>query len=97
MNLKRAEVFTGRGLAHFSAESANFADTRTSEKCACPRNDFSPRQAKLPTFAAAAIFAKCDPWYSINVTLDGCCDHRAVVPDEALHQIENVIRQSARV
>jgi hypothetical protein len=23
--------------------------------------------------------------YSINVTLDGCCDHRAVVPDEALH------------
>ena len=24
--------------------------------------------------------------YSINVTLDGCCDHRAVVPDEALHR-----------
>lgn len=24
--------------------------------------------------------------YSINVTLDGCCDHRAVVPDEELHQ-----------
>lgn len=23
--------------------------------------------------------------YSINVTLDGCCDHRAVVPDEELH------------
>jgi len=23
--------------------------------------------------------------YSINVTLDGCVDHRAVVPDEALH------------
>ena len=21
--------------------------------------------------------------YSINVTLDGCCDHRAIVPDEA--------------
>jgi dihydrofolate reductase len=23
--------------------------------------------------------------YSINVTLDGCCDHRAIVPDEELH------------
>src|SRR5262245_7227546 len=24
--------------------------------------------------------------YSINVTLDGCCDHRAVVPDDDLHR-----------
>ncbi|MDQ2675309.1 MAG: dihydrofolate reductase family protein [Actinomycetota bacterium] len=24
--------------------------------------------------------------YSINVTLDGCCDHRAVVPDAELHR-----------
>lgn len=24
--------------------------------------------------------------YSINVTLDGCCDHRAVLADEALHR-----------
>ena len=23
--------------------------------------------------------------YSINVTLDGCCDHRAIVPDEDMH------------
>jgi dihydrofolate reductase len=23
--------------------------------------------------------------YSINVTLDGCCDHRAILPDEELH------------
>ena len=23
--------------------------------------------------------------YSIKVTLDGCCDHRAVIPDEELH------------
>jgi dihydrofolate reductase len=23
--------------------------------------------------------------YSINVTLDGCCDHRAVIPDDELH------------
>lgn len=24
--------------------------------------------------------------YSINVTLDGCCDHRSMDPDEALHR-----------
>jgi dihydrofolate reductase len=24
--------------------------------------------------------------YSINVTLDGCCDHRAISPDEELHR-----------
>jgi dihydrofolate reductase len=24
--------------------------------------------------------------YSINVTLDGCCDHRAILPDEDLHR-----------
>ena len=24
--------------------------------------------------------------YSINVTLDGCCDHRAIVADEDLHR-----------
>ncbi len=24
--------------------------------------------------------------YSINVTLDGCCDHLAVIPDEELHR-----------
>jgi hypothetical protein len=24
--------------------------------------------------------------YSINVTLDGCCDHRVITPDEDLHR-----------
>src|SRR5215831_528592 len=24
--------------------------------------------------------------YSINVTLDGCCDHREMIPDEDLHR-----------
>src|SRR3712207_5737958 len=30
--------------------------------------------------------------YSINVTLDGCCDHREGVPDEELHRhaVENL-------
>ena len=35
--------------------------------------------------------------YSINVTLDGCCDHRAIVPDEELHRhaVENLDRADA--
>ena len=35
--------------------------------------------------------------YSINVTLDGCCDHRAIIPDEDLHRhaAENLGRADA--
>src|SRR5215208_5820680 len=35
--------------------------------------------------------------YSINVTLDGCCDHRAMVADEELHRhaAENLDRADA--
>jgi dihydrofolate reductase len=35
--------------------------------------------------------------YSINVTLDGCCDHRAVRPDEDLHRhaVENLEQADA--
>jgi dihydrofolate reductase len=35
--------------------------------------------------------------YSINVTLDGCCDHRAIVPDEELHRhaAESIARADA--
>ncbi len=35
--------------------------------------------------------------FSINVTLDGCCDHRAIIPDEALHRhaAENLARADA--
>src|SRR5262245_3068405 len=35
--------------------------------------------------------------YSINVTLDGCCDHRAMVADEDLHRhaVENLDRADA--
>ena len=35
--------------------------------------------------------------YSINVTLDGCCDHRAITPDEELHRhhAENLARADA--
>jgi dihydrofolate reductase len=35
--------------------------------------------------------------YSINVTLDGCCDHRAGIADEELHRhaMENISRADA--
>ena len=35
--------------------------------------------------------------YSINVTLDGCCDHRAIHPDEDLHRhaVENIQQADA--
>ena len=35
--------------------------------------------------------------YSINVTLDGCCDHRVMVPGEDLHRhaVENLDRADA--
>jgi len=35
--------------------------------------------------------------YSINVTLDGCCDHRAIVADEELHRhaVENLAQADA--
>src|SRR5215813_3459390 len=35
--------------------------------------------------------------YSINVTLDGCCDHRAITPDEEMHQYhaENLAKADA--
>jgi hypothetical protein len=35
--------------------------------------------------------------YSINITLDGCCDHRAISPDEELHRhaLENIEQADA--
>jgi dihydrofolate reductase len=35
--------------------------------------------------------------YSINVTLDGCCDHRVMIPDEDLHRnaLENIAEADA--
>src|SRR5580693_9100951 len=37
--------------------------------------------------------------YSINITLDGCCDHRAMIADEELHRhaAENLAQADALV
>ena len=35
--------------------------------------------------------------YSINVTLDGCCDHRVIIANEEIHRhaMENILRSDA--
>src|SRR5262245_61383461 len=35
--------------------------------------------------------------YSINVTLDGCCDHRVITPDEEMHRhhSDNLVQADA--
>jgi dihydrofolate reductase len=35
--------------------------------------------------------------YSVNITLDGCCDHRAIAADEELHRhaADNIVRADA--
>src|SRR4029450_5735910 len=37
--------------------------------------------------------------YSINVTLDGCCDHRVMIADEDIHRhaVENLARADALI
>ena len=37
-------------------------------------------------FADDAVSVVAALRYSINVTLDGCCDHRVILPDEDLHR-----------
>jgi len=46
-----------------------------------------PKQANLATLPHQRYSCVMRPLrYSINVTLDGCCDHRAILPDEELHR-----------
>jgi hypothetical protein len=49
-------------------------------------------RANLAGRPLGGSLAKCTLRYSINVTLDGCCDHRAIPADEDLHRhaIENL-------
>jgi dihydrofolate reductase len=54
-----------------------------------------PSLADLPHRRYACVMRPLR--YSINVTLDGCCDHRAVSADEDLHRhgVENLDRADA--
>jgi dihydrofolate reductase len=61
------------------------------------------RETQWPGSATASAFGCSSTQimrrlrYSINVTLDGCCDHRAIIPDEELHRhaIENLSQADA--
>jgi len=54
--------------------------------------------ATLLVYPTGVTLAKMRPLrYSVNVTLDGCCDHRAIPADEELHRhaVENIGRADA--
>ncbi len=53
--------------------------------------------AQQPPFGDRYSYVMRPLRYSINVTLDGCCDHRAIVADEDLHRhaVENLNRADA--
>ncbi len=56
------------------------------------------RLRPLLVYPAGGTLAYMRPLrYSINVTLDGCCDHRVITPDEELHRhaVENLEQADA--
>jgi dihydrofolate reductase len=74
---------------------------------AVPRASCVARANQRPVGEARGISAGPTHWryfhvmrplrYSINVTLDGCCDHRAIPADEELHRhaVENLAQADA--
>ena len=52
---------------------------------------------RCPSTPSAVLYGMRPLRYSINVTLDGCCDHRVVLADEDLHRraAENFARADA--
>ena len=66
---------------------------RSSAECA----ELSRKQSRNRSIPTLASF-ECDPFgIRYNVTLDGCCDHRAISADEDLHRhaVENLNRVDA--
>jgi len=84
----RSDVLIWLGLSpELTRINIPFPDTQCNERC--------------PPFAlpngARHVFVMRPLRYSINVTVDGCCDHRVMIPDEELHRhaIENFERADA--
>lgn len=54
-----------------------------------PRRMRSPPRSRRRTLPERGDQQYCEPMaelrYSINITIDGCCDHLAIEPDEELH------------
>ncbi len=84
--------FHSRLCAGGGAPRAGFADYRRDETIlALARANL----ARLPRRRYSCAMRPLR--YSINVTLDGCCDHRAITPDEDLHRhaVENLEQADA--
>jgi hypothetical protein len=56
-----------------------------------------PQERPCSSTPSAVFLQNATLRYSINVTLDGCCDHRAILPDEDLfrHAVENLDQADA--
>jgi len=76
------------GLRSRMAAHAHPSAARTDGAPAAPFQDRTlPRNAEQPGAVAMRYSCAMRPLrYSINVTLDGCCDHRAIIPDRELHR-----------
>src|SRR6185503_16147220 len=61
------------------------------------RSEARDRQVVRPPYGDRYSYVMRPLRYSINVTLDGCCDHRAMSADEDLHRhaIENIVQAGA--
>ena len=73
---------------------ADRADARRLPDCFDGRRGPS---AGSPAYPIGGTLTMRPLRYSINVTLDGCCDHRAAIADEDLHRhaVENLERADA--
>src|SRR6185295_2639925 len=84
-------------IAHAVPSDPGESEGALPRRCVCPRSMGSrPVDAKrrgdqidrAPAACGTRRYARVmrPLRYSINVTLDGCCDHRAILPDEDLHR-----------
>jgi dihydrofolate reductase len=80
------EILTARCELRLGAGVQDIGPAAASPPADCSRS------APTGSSSSPADIHRVYPWlmrplrYSINVTLDVCCDHRAIVPDEDLHR-----------
>lgn len=81
----------GRHRPRLTATAASKKRTTRINRCAC-------HEAALEAPGITGKFSAMRPLrYSINVTLDGCCDDHPICVDEELHRhaVENLSRADA--
>jgi len=86
-------------LAHPMIGGALEGNARGAQPAQCIGEVRPGRRGRFPTFGRCYAYAMRPLRYSINVTLDGCCDHRAIPADEDLHRhaAENLNQADALV